>query len=600
MDFLASLVLFFSLRPAAAVTEYYVRSNTSTACPTNSTCLTLDEYVSDTETYFTSDTSFLFMEGEHYLSSDLSIEGKNNISMKALNVNVTIVFSLNSIILFSNSEAIVVSSLSIHHRGFYLILAYAALELFDSNNIHLTRINFKQISKFNATEHFEYSKALHMSNSTAHITNCSFLNDSVGVEGAPAVGAIFIMLSTVEFLGYANFVGNHAVSGGAIEVLNSNLTITGKVTFANNSAENGGALYIANIDLNLAAIVGLILELQAGTLAGSGCATVTGTITFTGNSAKNGGAVHISNSHLQLFGNASFETNSAEYGGAVHIENSDLQLLGNALFENNSALTGPGGAVYVDSGSVTLSGATIFIANTAISGGGVAVERSAHVRVLFPFEVTFLSNKAEVGGAIFVDDPILLCSDSRPSCFLELTLDQNSLVAMPTTPPPLNFSRNSARQSGPVIYGGNLVSCQIKTFGVSGIEFLEMLTPIPSTDISPDPLKVCTCDNGTTANCTTSSHSVNVKRGEQFNISLITVGQLDTPVSAQILANSDNGGDVQLDPQFPVSDGTCTNVGITLLADELISNKTLHLYPDGPCGNMDTTRITVGGLPSRI
>ena len=84
-----------------------------------------------------------------------------------------------------------------------------------------------------------------------------------------------------------------------------------------------------------------------------------------------------------------------------------------------------------------------------------------------------------------------------------------------------------------------------------------------------------------------------MKRGELFNISLITVGQLNTPVSAEILANSDNIGDVQLDPQFPASNGTCTNVGISLLAGEHVSNKTLYLYPNGPCGNMAGARIIV-------
>ena len=349
---------------------------------------------------------------------------------------------------------------------------------------------------------------------------------------------------------------------GAIGVVNSDLMIDGNMSFTNNSAQNGGAVYISVAHLGIAAVFGILLAAHGE----RGSTTVTGTVSYVGNSAK--------------------------YGGALYIENSYPQLIGNVSFERNSALTG--GAIYVESGGVTLSGAAIFADNSATRGGGVAVERSARVLFLFPFEVNFHGNKAEVGGAMFVDDSILLCSDHRPSCFFELTATHFAHYSLMDHQ--LNISLNSASRSGPAIYGGNLEQCQNKVLEKSGIELLGILTrstPISRADISSDPRKLCSCENGTVVNCTTRSHSVKVKRGELFNMSLITVGQLDTPVPAQILANSDNGGDVQLDPQFPVSDGTCTNVGIMLLADELISNKTLYLYPDGPCGNIDRTRMTV-------
>ena len=253
-----------------------------------------------------------------------------------------------------------------------------------------------------------------------------------------------------------------------------------------------------------------------------------------------------------------------------------------------------GGAIFAESGTITLSTNVDIADNAAKRGGGIAVERGVRVYFRSPFAVTFLSNKAdEVGGAMYIHDPTLLCSDSDHVCFFASDVNDRPVMDIDAL---LNFSLNSAGQSGPAIYGGNLENCADDVLGKFGVELLESITyptQIPSADISSEPIKVCSCENGVLLNCTATSHSVKVKRGEQFNMSLITVGQLDTPVSAQILANSDNGGDVQLDPQFPVSDGTCTNVGITLLADELISNKTLHLYPDGPCGNMYRTRITV-------
>ena len=63
---LALLFVVHSVCLASAKTERYVRSNTSTTCPVKS-CLILDEYANDSVKYFTSDTSFVFLDGEHYI-----------------------------------------------------------------------------------------------------------------------------------------------------------------------------------------------------------------------------------------------------------------------------------------------------------------------------------------------------------------------------------------------------------------------------------------------------------------------------------------------------------------------------------------------------
>ena len=266
------------------------------------------------------------------------------------------------------------------------------------------------------------------------------------------------------------------------------------------------------------------------------------------------------------------------------------------MFANNSA-TLSGGAIHALSGSISFASTTTLIRNTATRGGGEAFEGNAEFHFLpVPLAVTFFGNAADIGGAIFIDDSISLCSDSRPACFFDLDA---RVLYRPHTEFHLNFSLNSASKSGPVIYGGNLENCQVNDVLGSGYEHLQgrlmYTTQLSTTDISSDPLKVCICENGTIANCTNESYSVKLKRGELFNMSLITVGQLNTPVSAEIFANTQNNnfGVVRLDPQFPASNGTCTNVGISLLAGEHVSNKTIYLYPDGPCGNIARARIAV-------
>ena len=714
MKLLHLLALFFSLQPGSAVSEYYVRSDTSTACPTES-CLTFNEYVNDTETYFTSNTSFIFLEGEHYLDSALVVDGKSGITMKAsTNAGVTIIFSSNAVIRFQYSQAFVMSSLKIHHPGSDQY--ESALELVDSQNMQLVSITFKKI-----LEVVQPSRAVLVHKSTARISDCSFLNGSLGIEDIFAAnisgGAVLIKYSTVEFLGHANFVGNSAAEGGAITAVDSALSLSGNVRFARNTAECGGAMYIQTSDVqmlaniafesNSASLFGGAIVVQhqsnlttygnltcTSNTAGRGGAiyiqssavqllaniafedntaswnggaiaakdqsnmSINGDMTFTNNSAGNGGAVYIEASDVQLLGNTAFVNNSAkwfggaihtfegrltlsgtttftgnkatrggglaghsgaqvlcrntsevvflrntaEIGGAVYTILSGLQLLGNTAFESNSARYG-GGAISATSDGISLSGNTTFTLNTASQGGGMTLVGGARLHFLLhiPLKVTFLRNEANIGGAIFTDDFTSLCSNSKSACFFDVGLPVSAANTYPLLNNlHLNFSLNSARKSGPVIYGGNLENCLVNNLPVgSGFFHLQNAlmhtTPISTADVSSDPRKICICQNGT-ANCIselTESYSVKVKRGELFNISLITVGQLDMPVPAGILANSENIGDVRLHPQFPASNGTCTNVGISLLADEHVSSKKLYLYPDGPCGNTARARITV-------
>ena len=177
------------------------------------------------------------MEGEHYLSSDLHIEGKRNVSMTALNVNVVIVIAPNVTVRFTSSQAIVVSSLSIiYYYGFYFAEDYLTLILFDSHDVQLDNIEFRLISKSGDIDY--YPSAVAVSNSTASITDCSFSNDSAGIEGANAVnsgGAFYIEESTVEFLGYVSCTEYYACHGGAVFAINSILIIPGNMTFTSNS-----------------------------------------------------------------------------------------------------------------------------------------------------------------------------------------------------------------------------------------------------------------------------------------------------------------------------------------------------------------------------
>ena len=56
---------------------YYVNSSTTSNCP--QPCHPLSHYVSDTATYFNSNATFIFMEGEHLLDSKGSVVVISNV-----------------------------------------------------------------------------------------------------------------------------------------------------------------------------------------------------------------------------------------------------------------------------------------------------------------------------------------------------------------------------------------------------------------------------------------------------------------------------------------------------------------------------------------
>ena len=310
---------------------------------------------------------------------------------------------------------------------------------------------------------------------------------------------------------------------------------------------------------------------------------IQGTASFTQNNIivnGVGGAISAHSSNLSINATAIFVNNSADFGGAIYAEVSHVHLLGDVIFENNQAAMG--GAISMVSGSVLITGNISFISNLAyIKGGAMGLVGSTQLLLRSPLVASFYGNEADFnGGAIFNDDSSSLCSNSRPDCFFveDPDSDQRDLH--------LNFSENSAPEGGAVIYGGNLEHCLVN-HTTSGISFLQNVSNIISSEILSEPLKICICENETIADCP-DSHGVSVKRGQLFNISLITIGQLNSSVSSGILASRDGPGSVQLSPEYPFSNSTCTNVGIRVFATKDVGFDTqLQLYPDGrPCENV--------------
>ena len=77
------LILLIPVLSLCGATEYYVRPTepTNTSCPTQP-CLTLNQYVNDSDHYFQSNTVFKFLPGTHHMDRPVTIGNVHNMSLE--------------------------------------------------------------------------------------------------------------------------------------------------------------------------------------------------------------------------------------------------------------------------------------------------------------------------------------------------------------------------------------------------------------------------------------------------------------------------------------------------------------------------------------
>ena len=137
--------LLYTVLCAYGASVFYVRPATSDTCPGHP-CLLLSDYTHNTEEYFTSDTNFVFLEGEHDLSDLLVLDNITNLTLSGMSSKVSIVMSAEAGVSCTNSQAIVMSSLMIEYRGKVKEDTHSALLFSNSHSVliadvHLTGLN---------------------------------------------------------------------------------------------------------------------------------------------------------------------------------------------------------------------------------------------------------------------------------------------------------------------------------------------------------------------------------------------------------------------------------------------------------------------------
>ena len=553
------------------------------SCPHNTHCATLSEYAQEAKSYFTSDTTMVFLPGDHVLDTNITVANVTRLTMcgeSSSGNRVTVVCSGSVGLRFTSMVDFKMYSLDftscsrlmrydITVPGLPQVPAYAALDL--------------------------------QSTQRTELVNCSFY-------GNPAT-ALVVNNTDITLAGSTDFTHNRAcgitVLGGAIIALSSNLTFTGNTTFLNNIAFDGGAIVTLNHTvLSFSGTTNFInnLAIHGDATGGYGGAIFTldntvlsfsGTNNFTNNYAGiEGGAIYIfDNTVLNLSRTSSFINNSAFVkGGAIYTKyNTVLSFNGTSHFISNSAPIGGAITTYTNN-TLTFNGTVYFTHNGYFGervkgytfGGGVFMGLISTFSILPNTTVYWENNHASLGGAIFVDDvarAASYCFEVIPyvpkkECFFQLP-GQNLSNGIDVQ---LVFKNNSADVAGSVLYGGAIDNCKL-THGLdshnSG-EVFDMIVHNDDTDynttsnISSDPLRICLCEHDL-PDCSENDHIMprTVYPGETFQVSVVAVGQRHGTVPSRVVSTiyqSANPSHLPDSQHLQQVNNMCTKLNYTVLS----------------------------------
>ena len=417
--FLVKLLLLFLLVYADTVLGkvHYITPSLDDPCPQNSSCLTLSQFAANSS-YIETDTSLLFLPGNHTLDRELLLAQVNNFSMTKDGVGNETIFVECSTRSgrFHISETGSVSINGLHFIGC------------GSNNV--SQVNWLTITSSTFQGVQEGNTVLVLNKvSAATIVSCSFLSNSLHY---PIIGSK--NFPGDEILDYVYF--QRSTPSGMLYVAFSNVSIINS-KFMHNRADIGGALVADNSSLYLARS------------------------TFSNNTANFGSVMVMSGSTIDMDNNT-FINNVALVGGAMVTYN-DKFTISSTTFNNNSADFLGGVMVTLGDSSFTISTST-FANNTAGQSGGV-METSGDTYFTIS-NSTFTKNRARLYGGVMITpgDPSFTISTSTFSNnragvggVMETSGDSSFTISNST------FSNNTADWSGGVMFASSYSSFTIST-----------------------------------------------------------------------------------------------------------------------------------------
>ena len=368
---------------------YFVKPASSSCPKHDQPCLTLDEYASNQSEFFTSDSTFLFLNGTHTTRIVIHLENISRLQFEESDsrFHPEVDFSIKC----SNVSGITIQGLVLRFTG---RMNNTTLTFIKSIDILVTQVSFLGSNQ---------TRAVLLDHSIAVFRNCTFREN----RGVPNCGALLVQQrSQVFVLSNSVFIKNSAQQiGGAVCVNQSKFHITDS-TFIGNSASQSGGVYASYSTIFT---VGVQFVKNSADLGGAvGFRSADGKFSNTTVIGNSGTALFFNRSKINFNGTSilkeNINTNVGGIGGAVTSEISVLSFSGTTNFEDNYASMEGGALVDFVMSTISFAGSTKFINNTADQKGGGAILLTVNSKLLLHGSVLFLSNNCTTchGGAISV------------------------------------------------------------------------------------------------------------------------------------------------------------------------------------------------------
>ena len=367
---------------------YYVKPDNLSASCNSLPCLTLNQYAAEQSQYFTTGSTFLFLDGVHSTHTTILLRNVSSIILRGRSTDSTLC-KINMAIQCEDVSNLTLQGMTLAFTGGTQKNS-SALSVIKGNKILFLDVKFQNDQAKCSM------RAVYLNHSNVTVEKC-------------------------------NFIGNTAYDGGAMLITdNSNITLNGNLFIGNSAKDRGGAIYASRSELfsknnkfsdNFAVIAGGIYFEQCKCTALSanfinnlashtGGAVVTKLtrvtyhdITVTGNS---GTAIFIYRSNVSFIGNTTMSKNNGSVGGAITAEASSISFNGHTLFEGNYAEVEGGAVAGLVRVAFIFSGVTIFVNNNATTEGGGAILGTVDTELLLNGSVFFKNNNCTscYGGAI--------------------------------------------------------------------------------------------------------------------------------------------------------------------------------------------------------
>ena len=600
---LVAALLITTLSYCSAENVYCVTPTAAScsSCPHNATnCTTLSEYSQEAELYFTSNTTMVFLPGDHTLDTNIIVANVARLTMcgESSSGNRATVVCSGSVGLSFTSMV----DFKMQYLGFTACSRSSRYNSTIYLNVAVVLLQSAELSLVNCSFHNNFGNALFINNTEITLTENNFTHNYCESNSCVGGGDIIAVSSNLTFTGNTTFLENRANGRpGGIEMHNCNMNSTGSIYFINNSNSNGvgGAITAFQSSLNFtgasifvgnfvafAGIVGGAIYLQGSTMSFSGISN------FHNNSGFGGGAISANSSAVSFNGTSSFDDNYGKLGGAIcAVNRTKLTFNGTIRFSNNG----------YDKYKINLLGDNY--------GGGVYMAYST-ISILPNTTVYWENNHAYLGGAIYiVDNGLSYCHvtyftpPKREECFFQLP-GKNLSNGIDNQ---LVFKNNSAHNAGSVLYGGAIDHCKLVGLELySSGEVFNRLAHIEdentTSNISSYPFRVCPCENNL-PNCSKSVITRPIYPGETLTVSVVAVGQRNGTVPSRVIVHIShvhNSGDLYANVTAKLPNGsqhlqqtgnTCTKLNYTVLSLSNYTNKNLELYADDLCSTFSGTLI---------